>query len=236
MGALDNRIALVTGASQGIGAAVAERFAQEGAQVIALARNVEKLEALDDAIRATGGLPPALVPLDLREGDAIDRLGALLYERYGRLDILLGNAGVLGELSPLSHIDPGVWDDTIRTNLTANWRLIRSMDPLLRQSEAGRVLFVTSGVTKAARPYWGPYHISKVALEALAHTYAAETEKTSIRVHLVDPGIVSTAMRAAAFPGETKDAHPAPGTITDTFVDLARADSATVQEKVYAQA
>ena len=204
----DRRIALVTGASRGIGRAVALALAASGAHIIALARTQGALEDLDDAIRAvnpTAENPTTLVPCDLRDHAAIDRLGEALYRRWGRLDVLVGNGGALGPLSPLHHVDPKQWDDVFAINVTANWRLIRALDPLLRQSAAGRVVFVTSGAANRAdlRAYWGPYAASKAALDALARTYAAETINTSaVRVMLVNPGPLRTRMRAAAMPGE----------------------------------
>lgn len=223
-GRLQGRLALITGASRGIGAAVARRFASEGAQVILTARTVGGLEEVDDRIRAEGGAAATLVPLDLREFDKIDALGASLYERFGKLDILVGNAGILGTLSPIGHIDPATWQAVMDTNVTANFRLIRSLDPLLRRSEAGRAIFVTSGA--AARPiaYWGAYGTSKAALEMLVGIYAAETAKTEIRVNLLSPGVVRTNMRAQAFPGEDPESLPPPEAVTDRFVELASAD------------
>ncbi len=220
-GRLEGRVALVTGASRGIGMAVARRFAAEGAHLVLVARTVGGLEELDDAIRQDGGQGATLVPLDLREFDAIDRLGASLYERHGRLDVLVGNAGVLGTLSPLGHIGPNDWAEVMDINLTANWRLIRSLDPLLRQSDAGRAIFVTSGAAAAPHAYWGAYAVSKAALEMLVTTYAAEIAKTPVRANLLDPGAVRTAMRASAFPGEDPMRLPAPEALTETFVDLA---------------
>ncbi|MEA2906516.1 MAG: hypothetical protein QOI12_3903 [Alphaproteobacteria bacterium] len=198
---LANRIALVTGASRGIGYATALALAGAGAHVVAVARTVGGLEELDDAVRAGGG-SATLVPLDLKDHDGIARLGAALTERYRRLDILIGNAGILGPLSPLGHVEPQAWDDVIAVNVTANWHLIRSMDMLLRLSEAGRVVFLTSSVGASPRAYWGPYAISKAALDALARTYAAETVSTNVRVNLLSPGPTRTRMRAAAMPGE----------------------------------
>ena len=218
---LAGRVAVVTGASRGIGAAVASRFGLEGAKVVCIARTVGGLEEVDDAIRRAGGEPALLVPMDLRDGEAIDRLGASLFERFGRLDILVANAAVLGNLSPLGHIPPKVWDDVMAVNVTANWRLIRSLDPLLRQAEAGRAIFVTSGLGRDPRPYWGPYAASKAALEMLVKVYAGEVSKTAIKVNLLDPGVVRTAMRARAFPGEDPQSLPAPEAITEAFVDLA---------------
>ena len=172
---LANRIALVTGASRGIGYATALALAQAGAHVVAVARTVGGLEELDDAIRAASGSSATLVPLDLKDYPGIDRLGLALRERFGRLDILVGNAGILGSLSPLGHVEPKAWDDVMAVNVTANWRLICAMDPLLKFSDAGRVVFVSSGVAARATAYWGPYAVSKAALETLARTYAAET-------------------------------------------------------------
>jgi NAD(P)-dependent dehydrogenase (short-subunit alcohol dehydrogenase family) len=206
--AADSRVALVTGASRGIGKAVALALASAGAHVIALARTQGALEELDDEIRALrpdDSAPATLVPLDLRDLAALDRLGGAIYERWGHLDALVGNAGILGPLSPLHHVDPKRWDDTLAINVTANWRLIRALDPLLRASPAGRVAFISSGAAHRAelRAYWGCYAASKAALEALARTYAAETASTSnVRVMLVNPGPLRTAMRAEAMPGE----------------------------------
>ena len=199
---------MVTGASRGIGRAAAIAFARAGAHVVALARTQGALEDLDDEIRALRPdveAPATLVPMDLRDFAAIDRLGEALYRRWGRLDAFVGNAGVLGVLSPLHHVDPRQWDDVMTVNVTANWRLIRSLDPLLRRSLAGRVALITSGVASRAelRAYWGPYATSKAALDAIGRTYAAETLNTSnVRVMLVNPGALRTAMRAKAMPGE----------------------------------
>lgn len=222
-GRLAGRIALVTGASRGIGAAVARRFAAEGAQLVLVARTVGGLEELDDQIRQDGGQGATLVPLDLREFDAIDRLGASLYERFGRLDVLVGNAGVLGTLSPVGHIEPPGWAEVMDINLTANWRLIRSLDPLLRRSQAGRAIFVSSGAAVAPHAYWGAYAVSKAALEMLVKTYAAELAKTDVRANLIDPGAVRTGMRAKAFPGEDPGTLRTPEAAAETFVELAEA-------------
>ena len=217
---LEGRIALITGASRGIGAAVAKRFAAEGARLILTARTVGGLEEIDDAVKAEGGTA-TLVPMDLTQGDAIDQLGGALHEKFGRLDVLVGNAGMLGMMSPVGHIDPPVWEQTLALNLTANYRLIRSLDPLLRQSDAGRAIFVTSGAAHSGSPYWGAYAVSKAGLETLVRTYAAEVAKTNIRVNIVDPGGQRTQMRAAAFPGEDPATLPHPDDRTDVFVDLA---------------
>ena len=217
---LEGRVALVTGASRGIGAAVARLFAAHGAHIVAVARTVGGLEELDDAIAAAGGTA-TLVPQDLSDLDSIDRLGGALHERFGKLDILVANAGVLGILSPISHVSPKIWDETMLVNLTVNFRLIRSMEPLLRQSDAGRAIFVTSGASLKPRAYWGPYGTSKAALDYMVGTWAQEVAKTNIRVNLVNPGATRTGMRAAAMPGEDPMTLPAPEDIAPTFLDLA---------------
>lgn len=224
MTALTGKIALVTGASRGIGAAVAKRLAAEGAHVIATARTVGGLEALDDAIRAGGG-EATLVPLDLRQMDMIDALGARIFERFGKLDILIGNAAQLGSLSPLSHAAPSEVEDVFSVNTVANYRLIRACDPLLRLSGAGRVVMVSSGAALAPLAYWGPYAASKIALEHLTLTYAAEVKETPIRVNLLDPGATRTRMRASAFPGEDPATLPTPESITDWFMQLCDANA-----------
>ena len=218
-GRLAGRVALVTGASRGIGRAVALRFAREGANVVLVARTGAALEEVDDEIRATGGTA-TLVPADLTDYPVIDRMGAAIHERWGRLDVLVGNAGVLGVLSPLAHIAPEVWDEVLAVNLTANWRLIRSFDPLLRASDAGRLIFVTSGVS-SGRAYWGAYAVSKGALETMVRTYAAEVAKSNVRANLINPGATRTTMRANAYPGEDPATVKPPEAVTDVFVDLA---------------
>jgi NAD(P)-dependent dehydrogenase (short-subunit alcohol dehydrogenase family) len=175
-GKLEGRIAVITGASRGIGAAVAKAFAREGAHVVLVARTVGALEEVDDEIRAAGG-SASLVPMDLKDSAAIDRLGAALYERYGKIDILVANGGMLGTLTPMHHYDPQLWDDVIAVNLTANQRLVRSLDPLLRQSDAGRAIFVTCDAAHGERPFWGAYAVSKAALEAMVRSYAAENAR-----------------------------------------------------------
>lgn len=217
---LQDRLALVTGASRGIGAAIAQAYAAEGAHVIAVARTQGALEELDDAITGSGG-SVTLVPLDLTDHGAIDDLGRQIHARWGRLDILVGNAAILGDLSPVHHIDPTVWERAYALNVTANLRLIRACDPLLRASEAGRVVFVTSGATRNLRPFWATYASSKAALEALAVIYAREVEKAGICVNLVNPGPTRTGMRAAAFPGEDPDTLPPPEHLTETLIRLA---------------
>lgn len=217
---LDGRVAVVTGASRGIGRAAALALAEAGAHVVAVARTQGALEELDDEIRQVGG-SATLVPLDLKDFDAIDRLGGAIHERWGRLDILIGNAGVLGVLMPLAHIDPKIWASTFDINVTANWRLIRSLDPLLRMSDAGRAIFVTSGAASSCRAYWGPYAVTKAALEALVRTYAAETESTAIRAMLVSPGPLRTRMRRSAMPGEDPQTLRTPEDLAPHFVRLA---------------
>jgi NAD(P)-dependent dehydrogenase (short-subunit alcohol dehydrogenase family) len=220
---LEGRVALVTGASRGIGAAVAKRYGAEGGTVVAVARTVGGLEEVDDAIHAVGA-SATLVPLDLRDGPGIDRLGGLIAERHGRLDVLVGNAAVLGRLGPLGHCPPEMWEEVLAINVTANWRLIRAFDALLRAATAGRAMFVTSGVSRMTLPYWGPYATSKAALDMLVKTYAAEVANTKVRVNIVDPGVVRTGMRASAMPGEDPMSLPTPEAITDVFVDLAAPD------------
>lgn len=222
-GCLTDRIALITGASRGIGKACALKFAAQGAHCILIAKTTGGLEEVDDEIQAIGGTA-TLVPMDLTDSPAIDRLGASLYERYGKLDILVGNAGVLGKLSPLGHIDPKSWDEVIAVNLTANWRLLRSMDPLLRQSDAGRVVMMTSSVGAKARAYWGAYAISKAALENMTMTYAEEVLKTNIKVNLINPGATRTRMRAEAYPGEKPETLKTPDVVAEAVLELCTSD------------
>jgi NAD(P)-dependent dehydrogenase (short-subunit alcohol dehydrogenase family) len=233
-GRLDGRLALITGASRGIGAAVAKRFAEEGADLILVARTVGGLEEVDDAVRAAGR-HATLVPLDLMDLDGIDRLGASLYERFGKLDILVGNAGMLGELCPLHQSDPKLWETVFTVNVHANMRLIRSMDPLLRASDAPRAIFVTSGVSQMTLPFWGAYSASKAALDKLVEIYADENENFPIRVNLVQPGIVRTALRAEAMPGEDPNSLTPPEAVTDVFVDLAEPRCTKTGTRVRAQ-
>ena len=217
--AMAGRTALITGASRGIGRAAALALAGAGAHVILVARTVGGLEETDDAIQKIGGTA-TLVPMNLRDFDAIDRLGASIYERWGKLDAMLGNAGVLGTLTPLAQITPKGFAEVMEVNVTANWRLIRSMDPLLRQSDAGRVLFVSSGAAKKHTPYWGAYAVSKAALEMLALTYAAECRETNLKVNLLNPGPMRTAMRAKAMPGEDPATLPTPDEIAPQIVEM----------------
>jgi len=215
---LEGRIALVTGASRGIGKAAAIGLAAAGAHVICLARTVGGLEAADDAIKKTGG-SATLVPLNIRDFDALDRLGRTIFERWGRLDGFFANAGTLGVLTPLADLDPKVFQELIEVNVTANWRLIRSLDPLLRQSDAGRALFVTSGAARHHTAFWGGYGMAKAALETLALTYAAECVTTKIKVNLLSPGAVRTGMRAKAMPGEDPLTLPPPEALVPLIVN-----------------
>lgn len=199
---LKNKIAVVTGASRGIGYATAKALAREGAHVFAIARTVGSLEALDDDIKKLGG-ETTLVPLDITDYDALDRMGGIIAKKYGKLDILVGNAGTLGDITPISHLKPKVWQQIMDVNVTANYRLIRSLDPLLRAADHGRAVFVgSSTLVRNPRPFWGGYAISKAALECMVRTYAAEIEKSNLRVNILNPGPIRTAMRARAMPGE----------------------------------
>lgn len=220
---LKGRLALVTGASRGLGRATALALAREGAHVIITARTEGALEEVDDEIRAVFGTA-TILRLDLKKGDMIDQLGPTIYQRWGKLDILVANAGILGPLAPLSHISADNWTSVIDSNLTANWRLIRTLDPVLKLSDQGRAIFVSSGAAKKCRAYWGPYAVSKAGLEALARTYAAECENTPIRVNLVNPGPIRTAMRSKAFPGENPLTLPEPKEVARLLVELALPD------------
>ena len=216
---LKGRIALVTGASRGIGKAAAIGLAAAGAHVICVARTVGGLEATDDEIKKGGGTA-TLVPLNIRDFDALDRLGKTIFDRWGRLDAFFGNAGSLGVLTPLSHLEPKVFQELIEVNVTANWRLIRSLDPLLRQSDAGRALFVTSGAARKHTPFWGGYGMAKAALESLALTYDEECATTNVKVNLLSPGAVRTGMRAKAMPGEDPMTLPPPEALAPLIVEL----------------
>ena len=216
---LAGRVALITGASRGIGYATGIALAHAGAHVVAVARTVGGLEELDDAVRAAGSAA-TLVPLDMRDYDGLYRLAAALNERHGRLDALVGNAAIAGVPSPLDHIEPKAWDEAFAVNVTANWHLIRAMDPLLRRSDAGRAVFVTSRASTLARAYWAPYSVSKAALDVLVRTYAAETSSTAVRVNLFDPGATRTRMRAMVMPGEDPMTLPTPAEVAEQIIGL----------------
>ncbi|AMM84727.1 SDR family NAD(P)-dependent oxidoreductase [Martelella sp. AD-3] len=221
---LEGRLAVVTGASRGIGYFTALALAKEGAHVIACARTVGGLEELDDAIKADGNGSATLVPMDLADMGAIDRLGGSIFTRWGKLDIMVANAAVLGVVSPLAHLEAKVFEQVMTVNVTATWRLIRSLEPLLLQSDAGRAVLISSGVAHTCRPFWGAYAASKAAVEALGRTWAAETAHTPIRVTNFDPGRTRTAMRAQAAPGEDPMTLPHPSEVAEKIVPLVSPD------------
>lgn len=217
------KIALITGASKGIGAAVAKRYAAEGAHVILVARSKRALERVDDAIREKGGTA-TLVPMDLSKPENIDLLSKSVYERFGKIDILVANAGILGSLTPMHQQTEKAWNEVLNINLTSNWHILRCFDALLRRSEAPRALFLTSDVAHTPHAYWGAYAVSKTALESMVKVYAAENEQTPIRANLVDPGAVATEMLKKAYPGRDMHQYASPDDITDVFVKLAAND------------
>ncbi len=216
---LDGCVALVTGASRGIGAAVAVELARLGAHPVLIARTQGGLEDTDDAILAVGG-SATLLPMDLREGAKIDAIGPSLYQRFGRLDILVHAAGVLGKLTPVGHILPGDWNDVVGVNLSATWRLIATTDPLLRRAPAGRAVFLTDERAREPKAYWGAYGATKAAMEHLVLTWAAETESTPLRANLFEPGVIGTRLRAAAFPGFDPKTLPKPETVAPAIAAL----------------
>ncbi len=222
-GRLAGRVALITGASRGIGEAVARRFAREGARLVLCARTSGGLEEVDDRIRADCGedAAPALVSMDLAADDSIERLAAAVAERFARLDILVGNAGLLGTMTPMHQIEAREWQQVLDVNLTANWRLIRAFDPALRASDAGRAVFVTSGAAEGARPYWATYAVSKAALQSMVLSWAGENAQTTMRINLIDPGSTRTGMRAEAYPGEDPMSLKTPDDVAGLFVELA---------------
>jgi NAD(P)-dependent dehydrogenase (short-subunit alcohol dehydrogenase family) len=217
---LSGRIALVTGASRGIGYFLALAMAKAGAHVVAVARTVGGLEELDDEIKAAGG-SATLVPLDLADMEGIDRLGGALHERWGKLDVMVANAAVLGTISPVGHVEAKVFDKVMAINVTSTWRLIRSVDPLLRASDAGRAILLSSGAANNPRAFWAPYAASKAAVEALARSWADETKNMALRVNSVNPGATRTAMRAQAVPGENPETLPHPRDIAQRILPLA---------------
>ena len=221
---LKDRIALVTGASRGIGRAAALALAGAGAHVVAVARTPGALEALDDEIRAATGQPATLVPMDIGEPDGLDQLGLAIHQRFGRLDILVHAAALLGSLTPVAHIEPKHWDRLVAVNLTGSFRLIRSVEPLLRASEHPRAIFLTSSRATNPKAFWGSYGATKAALENLVRTWADELEQTRIRAVLLDPGAMRTRMRAEAMPGEDPAHLPDPAEIGPLIVELAQAD------------
>ena len=230
----ETRLTLITGASRGIGRAVALTLAGNGDQVILVARSRKALETLDDEIRSKGG-KAVLVPMDLTDKDGIDKLGGILYERFGRLDGLVANAAVLGTLGPLQTVKPRSFEETIEVNLTANWRLIRSLDPLLRKSSAPRAVFVTSGVVPRPRAFWGPYQASKAGLEGLVKAWADENENTELNINMFDPGAVRTGMRAEAMPGEDPMTLPPPEEIAVQLAALVAEGETRHDERVVFQ-
>lgn len=216
---LHGRVILVTGASRGIGYMAARALAAAGAHIIALGRTQGALEALDDVISADSG-KVTLVPVDLKHHDSLDQLGAIIHERWQHLDGFLANAGILGDITLTPHIEPKIMDELIAVNFTANYRLIRVLDPLLRASPAGRAVFISSGVTLHPRPFWGGYSASKAALNALVLCYAQEIANTSLKVNLLNPGAMATAMRAKAMPGENPDTLPKPSALAPLIMDM----------------
>ncbi len=217
---MDKKVALVTGASRGIGRAVALELAANNIHVIALARTIGALEALDDDIQKTGG-SATLIPQDLLKLEALDELGPALYEKFGKLDILIANAGMLGTLGPLAHADPKDIEKVFKVNLFANQRLIRTLDPLLQKSEAAHVVTITTSErTIAGRAYWGVYGASKAGLLAFTNAYAEEVAQTNIKVHAYNPGAVRTSMREAAMPGEDPETLPPPEDAAKAIVQL----------------
>jgi NAD(P)-dependent dehydrogenase (short-subunit alcohol dehydrogenase family) len=216
---LEGKVALVTGASRGLGFATAIHLAKAGAHIVATARTKGGLEELDDAVKAVGS-SATLVPMNITDLDAIDRLGASIFERFKKLDILIGNAGTLGKLTPLAHVEPKVWEESLAINLTSNYRLIRSMDTLLQAAPAGRVVFVTSGLAYKCFPYWGTYSIGKAALEALMKTYAAEVATSNMRVNCFSPGPTRTKMRATAMPGEDPETLPTAEEVSEQMLAM----------------
>ena len=220
---LSAKVVLVTGASRGIGHAVSLAAAEAGADVIITGRTIGALEELDDAIKASGA-HATIVEHDMSDFAALPRLAAAIHKRWGRLDGLVANAAILGTLTPLSHLDQNVWDETISINLTAQWHLIKAMEPLLTAAPAGRAILVSSGAARGSYPFWGPYAVSKAGLEAMGRVWAGETEQTNLRVNMINPGGTATSMRATAFPGEDPNTLPSPDAIAPAFLQLLSSD------------
>jgi NAD(P)-dependent dehydrogenase (short-subunit alcohol dehydrogenase family) len=220
---MNQQICLITGASRGLGAALAPAFAIAGYHVIAVARTVGGLEAVDDQIVKATGQNATLVPLDIRDGDSIDRMGAALHERFGKLDVVISNAANMGTLSPIAQSNPKPFEDAWRTNCQGPYRLIRSLDPLLRLSGNGRFIGVTCEAAVDQSPFWGAYGASKAAFERMVLGYAGEVTGHDIRVNLIDPGPMATKLRSVAFPGEREGKQPDPASKTNAFVALADA-------------
>ena len=216
---LTGRFALVTGASRGIGRSTAIALAKAGAHVIAMARTTGALEELDDEIKSSGGIA-TLIPVDISNSEAIDQLAPALSQRFGKLDIFVANAGALNDLTPITDVDRKIWDGLLSINLTANWHLTKVLDPLLRQSDAGRVVYVSTGTTETFKPFWGAYTVSKAGLEALAKTYANEIATSSIRANILNPGATRTSMRAKAMPGEDPESLPHPDEVAELIVKM----------------
>lgn len=222
---LEGKVAVVTGASRGIGKTTSLALAKEGAHIIAVARTVGALEALDDEIKAASGSAATLVPLDITDFDALDRLGGVIMEKYGKLDILIANAGFLGDITPISHLKPKTFDKLMNVNVTANYRLIRSLDPLLRAADNGRAVFMgSSNVARNPRHFWGGYATSKAALECLVKTYAQEIERSNLRVNILNPGPIRTAMRSKAAPGEDASQLDTPEDLMPLMLELCSPD------------
>ena len=232
---LGGQVASVTGGAAGIGKGIASVLAREGARVVIADTNMDRAEVTAGELRDTG-LAAIAVRCDVTRREETEALADRTIRHWGKIDILAANAGMLGILTPLGHLQPKVWDQVMSVNLTANWRLIRAFEPLLKRSDAGRAMFVTSGASRGRFAYWGAYAVSKAALDALVGTWAAETVKTNVRVNLIDPGVVATRRRAEAFPGEDPGKLATPEAVTDTFVELAEAACSRHGEVVRATA
>lgn len=216
---LEGKLVLITGASRGIGRAVAIAAAHAGGEIIITGRTIGALEEVDDEIKAAGG-KATIVEMDMKDYAAMPRLAAAIQGRWGRLDGLVANAGMLPALTPVSHVQPDHWDESIAVNLTGQWHLIRSMDALLRAAPAGRAVLVSSGAAVGSRPFWAPYAAAKAGLEALGRSWAGESEHTNLRINIVNPGGTATKMRASAFPGEDQKTLPQPEDIAPAFIKL----------------